>query len=72
MAEHFYITPPFVYHNMAQLWTTCQLSGFSLKEIAAKAQVSVRAIRNYENGEQFPSRKTYNKIAAILGWEIWR
>ena len=71
MAERFYITPPFVYHNIAHLWAVYQHAGFTRKDIATRAQVSERAIMKYETGAQFPSRKTYNKLAAVLGWEVW-
>ena len=72
MTEHMNIVPAFVIHNVAHLWTTYQMSGLSRKEIASMAQVSERAIRKYENSSQLPSRKVYNKLAAVLGWEAWK
>ncbi len=38
---------------------------------ATVAQVSERAIRNYEDGKQYPSRGTYNRLAEFFGWSLW-
>ena len=65
------IVPVFVIHNVAHMWTLYTLNGFSRKDVASRVQVSERAIRKYEDGRQLPSRKVYNRLAAVFGWEAW-
>ncbi len=71
MAERFYITPTFVVKNMSQMWPLYLAKGLTRKDVATVAQVSERAIRNYEDGKQYPSQKTYNKLAVFFGWDLW-
>ncbi len=72
MSERFCITPPYVIGNVSRMWTLYLKQGITRKDVATVAQVSERAIRNYEDGKQYPSRSTYNKLAAFFGWEVWQ
>ena len=72
MAERFCIMPTFVRNNMMHMWVLYLKQGITRKDVATVAQVSERAIRNYEDGKQYPSRSTYNKLAAFFGWEVWQ
>ena len=71
MSERFSLTPSYVVGNMSRMWTLYLKQGITRKDVATVAQVSERAIRNYEDGKQYPSQKTYNKLAAFFGWELW-
>ena len=71
MSERFSLTPSFVVSNLSQMWTLYLTKGLTRKDVATVAQVSERAIRNYEDGKQYPSRKNYNKLAVLFGWELW-
>ena len=49
MAERFCITPPYVIGNMSHMWTLYLKQGITRKDVATVAQVSERAIKNYED-----------------------
>ena len=71
MAKRFSVTPSFVIGNVSRMWTMYLKQGITRKDVATIAQVSERAIRNYEDGKQYPSWKTYNKLAVLFDWELW-
>lgn len=71
MAERFCIMPTFVMSNISRMWPLYLAKGLTRKDVATVAQVSERAIRNYEDGKQYPSQKTYNKLAVFFGWDLW-
>ena len=58
-------------HTVSKLQQARLQKGFTLKDVATIADVSIRAIKKYEAGEQLPNRSVYNKLAAIFDWEVW-
>lgn len=45
--------------------------GLSRADLACIADVSCRAIAKFEAGLQLPTRRTYNRLAHVFGWEVW-
>ena len=45
--------------------------GLTREDVATSAQVSERAIRNYEEGRSYPTKEIYNRLANVFMWEVW-
>ena len=64
--------PAFVRDNIMNLRAARVSLFMTPHDLAKEAKISQCSIRDYENYDRMPSRDTYNKLAAVLGWKVWR
>ena len=57
--------------NVGRMFTERLRRGLTRKDIATAIKVSERAIRKYEEGQSYPSREIYNRLADLFSWEAW-
>lgn len=69
---HKDFTPSFVISNMDIMFQERLKRGLTRTEAATAGKVSVRAIDKYEHREQTPSKGTYNRLAALFDWKVWK
>ena len=57
--------------NVGRMFTERLMRGLTRKDVATAIKVSERAIRKYEEGQSYPSREIYNRLADLFSWEVW-
>lgn len=64
--------PTYVYSNLDGMFKERIAKGLSLYEVAAQSELSIRALKDYEARRKSPKQTTYNRLARIYGWEVWK
>lgn len=72
MGRHNREIPKFVLDNLDNLGQAVQQKGCTIKEAAHKAGLSSRFVSGLGKGTFSPTKDSYNKLAVILGWEVWQ
>ncbi len=64
--------PEFVLDNLDNLGGAVQQKGYTIKTAAHEAGLSSRFVSGLGRGTFWPTRESYNKLAAVLDWEVWQ
>ncbi len=64
--------PEFVLENLDNMKEDALSKGYSMKNLSAEAGLDTRLVSGLKNGIYTPSRNNYNKLAVVLGWEVWQ
>lgn len=64
--------PEHVLDNLDALKAEAQKQGYTLTGLAEKCGLSISTLCNFMNGNLSPARDSYNKIAVVLNWEVWK
>ena len=64
--------PDFVYQNIYDMINERKARGMSRDELADKADIRIEEIFDYEYGFKYPLKNNYNKLARVLGWQLWK
>lgn len=64
--------PDFVRKNIAQLQTERRKRGYTLEELHFWTGISVLMLEGYEAGKHKPQRSSYNALARVFGWNLWK
>ena len=57
--------------NVGRMFKERLMRGLTRKDVATAARVSERAIRKYEEGQSYPTREVYNRLANMFSWDLW-
>ena len=63
--------PSFVAEHVDMLNAERKERGISLRVLSELSGVSLDTLGSYVYGAYMPTRKNYNKLAVVLGWEEW-
>ena len=58
--------------NVGRMFGERMRRGLTRKDVATAAKVSERAIRKYEEGQSYPTKEIYNRLANVFTWEAWQ
>ena len=55
--------------NMGKLALLMGRAGLTTKELSQRTGVSIKSLYEYRRGKHMPTRKGYNALAQVFGWE---
>lgn len=72
MSRHERNIPEYVFDNLDNLKAEALKCGYTLKVLEEKLGFARGLANHLASGIATPSRNTYNKVASVLGWQVWQ
>ena len=64
--------PYYVFGNLCKLKEARAKYSLTLGRVSEALAVTTDTFCKYENGEIWPDKKIYNRMARLFDWEIWK